>query len=188
MQDMSSQLYTFLLWSVPPSAGLPPLSHRKARGIIVEISPAAGLWGKERADCMDDILIVEDDRPLSQGIRLEPGGRGAEVYPDVHPGPGERALEERPFSLVVLDLNLPGRQRPGAAPPPAGPLRSACAHSHRQRLGAGPGHRSGAGGGRLCDQALLPGGPACPGKQPAAPRPLPQNRAGAAPLPLTSRR
>ena len=28
--------------------------------------PVSGLWGKERADCMDDILIVEDDRALSQ--------------------------------------------------------------------------------------------------------------------------
>ena len=56
---------------------------------------------------MDDILIVEDDRALSQGIRLGLEGEGRRFIQASTLDQGERALEERPFSLVVLDLNLP---------------------------------------------------------------------------------
>ena len=56
---------------------------------------------------MDDILIVEDDRALSQGIRLGLEGEGRRFIQTSTLDQGERALEERPFSLVVLDLNLP---------------------------------------------------------------------------------
>ena len=56
---------------------------------------------------MDDILIVEDDRALSQGIRLGLEGEGRRFIQASTLAQGERALEERPFSLVVLDLNLP---------------------------------------------------------------------------------
>mgnify|MGYP002611313944 CR=1 FL=1 len=55
---------------------------------------------------MDDILIVEDDRALSQGIRLGLEGEGRRFIQTSTLDQGERALEERPFSLVVLDLNL----------------------------------------------------------------------------------
>ena len=135
---------------------------------------------------MDDILIVEDDRALSQGIRLGLEGEGRRFIQTSTLDQGERALEERPFSLVVLDLNLPDgsglellrRLRARSALPVL--ILTANDLELDQvtglELGVCP------GGGRLCDQALLPGGPACPGKQPAAPRPLPQNRAGAAPL------
>ena len=56
---------------------------------------------------MDDILIVEDDRALSQGIRLGLEGEGRRFIQASTLAQGERALEERTFSLVVLDLNLP---------------------------------------------------------------------------------
>ena len=56
---------------------------------------------------MDDILIVDDDRALSQGIRLGLEGEGRRFIQASTLDQGERALEERPFSLVVLDLNLP---------------------------------------------------------------------------------
>ena len=56
---------------------------------------------------MDDILIVEDDRALSQGIRLGLEGEGRRFVQASTLAQGERALEERTFSLVVLDLNLP---------------------------------------------------------------------------------
>ena len=56
---------------------------------------------------MDDILIVEDDRALSQGIRLGLEGEGRRFIQTSTLDQGERALEERPFSLVVLALNLP---------------------------------------------------------------------------------
>ena len=56
---------------------------------------------------MDDILIVEDDQALSQGIRLGLEGEGRRFVQASTLAHGERALEERVFSLVVLDLNLP---------------------------------------------------------------------------------
>ena len=56
---------------------------------------------------MDDILIVEDDRALSQGIRLGLEGEGRRFIQASTLAQGERALEERTLSLVVLDLNLP---------------------------------------------------------------------------------
>ena len=56
---------------------------------------------------MDDILIVEDDRALSQGIRLGLEGEGRRFVQASTLAQGERALEERILSLVVLDLNLP---------------------------------------------------------------------------------
>ena len=56
---------------------------------------------------MDDILIVEDDQALSQGIRLGLKGEGRRFVQASTLAHGERALEERVFSLVVLDLNLP---------------------------------------------------------------------------------
>ena len=56
---------------------------------------------------MDDILIVEDDRALSQGIRLGLEGEGRRFIQASTLAQGERALEGRTFSLVVLDLNLP---------------------------------------------------------------------------------
>ena len=56
---------------------------------------------------MEDILSVEDDRALSQGIRLGLEGEGRRFIQASTLAQGERALEERTFSLVVLDLNLP---------------------------------------------------------------------------------
>jgi len=53
---------------------------------------------------MDDILIVEDDRALSQGIRLGLEGEGRRFIQASTLAQGERALEERTFSLVVLEL------------------------------------------------------------------------------------
>ena len=53
---------------------------------------------------MDDILIVEDDQALSQGIRLGLEGEGRRFVQASTLAHGERALEERVFSLVVLAL------------------------------------------------------------------------------------
>ena len=44
---------------------------------------------------MDDILIVEDDRALSQGIRLGLEGEGRRFIQTSTLDQGERALEER---------------------------------------------------------------------------------------------
>ena len=46
---------------------------------------------------MDDILIVEDDRALSQGIRLGLEGEGRRFIQASTLAQGERALEERTF-------------------------------------------------------------------------------------------
>ena len=51
---------------------------------------------------MDDILIVEDDRALSQGIRLGLEGEGRRFIQASTLAQGERALEERTFSYKVV--------------------------------------------------------------------------------------
>lgn len=95
---------------------------------------------------MHQILIVEDDPALSQGIRLALGQEGRQFVQAGTIGQAERELAERTFDLLILDLNLPdgngldllSRLRDRSALPGADP--------DGQRPGDGPGDRSGAGG------------------------------------------
>ena len=86
-------------------------------------SARGGPWGCGEADCMDDILIVEDDQALSQGIPAGPGGR-AGGSSGVHPGTRGARSGGAGLSLVVLDLNLPDGSGLELLRP-ADPLRSA---------------------------------------------------------------
>ena len=56
---------------------------------------------------MHQILIVEDDPALSQGIRLALGQEGRQFVQAGTIGQAERELAERTFDLLILDLNLP---------------------------------------------------------------------------------
>ena len=56
---------------------------------------------------MDHILIVEDDRALSQGIRLALDQAGRQFIQCHTLREAEEALAARPPQLVILDLNLP---------------------------------------------------------------------------------
>lgn len=56
---------------------------------------------------MDHILIVEDDRALSQGIRLALDQAGRQFTQCHTLREAEEALAARPPQLVILDLNLP---------------------------------------------------------------------------------
>lgn len=56
---------------------------------------------------MDHILIVEDDRALSQGIRLALDQAGRQFTQCHTLRETEEALAARPPQLVILDLNLP---------------------------------------------------------------------------------
>ena len=122
---------------------------------------------------MKDLLIVEDDPTLGEGIRL------ALQAPELRPqlcrslADAGELLSRRSFDLLILDINLPDgngldllralrreQRRPGDP-------------ADRQRPGDGHRGRAGAGGGRLYHQALLPGGAAGQGEHPAAPGPPP---------------
>ena len=56
---------------------------------------------------MHQILIVEDDPALSQGIRLALGQEGRQFVQAGTIGQAELELAERTFDLLILDLNLP---------------------------------------------------------------------------------
>ena len=56
---------------------------------------------------VDHILIVEDDRALSQGIRLALDQAGRQFTQCHTLREAEEALAARPPQLVILDLNLP---------------------------------------------------------------------------------
>ena len=56
---------------------------------------------------MDHILIVEDDRALSQGIRLALDQAGRQFTQCHTLREAEEALAAHPPQLVILDLNLP---------------------------------------------------------------------------------
>ena len=56
---------------------------------------------------MDHILIVEDDRALSQGIRLALDQAGRQFIQCHTLREAEEALAAHPPQLVILDLNLP---------------------------------------------------------------------------------
>ena len=95
---------------------------------------------------MHQILIVEDDPALSQGIRLALGQEGRQFVQAGTIGQAERELAERTFDLLILDLNLPDGNGLDLLSR-LGPLRPAGADPDGQRPGDGPGDRSGAGGG-----------------------------------------
>ena len=52
---------------------------------------------------MHQILIVEDDPALSQGIRLALGQEGRQFVQAGTIGQAERELAERTFDLLILD-------------------------------------------------------------------------------------
>ena len=56
---------------------------------------------------MSELLLVEDDDALGRGVRLalEGGGLRVTVYRTL--AEGRRALEDRAFDLLILDINLP---------------------------------------------------------------------------------
>lgn len=53
------------------------------------------------------ILVVEDDRSLSDGICLALGGEGNTFVQCFEKKSAEKAFREQRFDLVILDLNLP---------------------------------------------------------------------------------
>lgn len=56
---------------------------------------------------MQHLLIVEDDNALGQGVRLALQGPEVEITLCRTLAEGRSALAEKPFDLLILDINLP---------------------------------------------------------------------------------
>ena len=56
---------------------------------------------------MSELLLVEDDDALGRGVRLALEGGGLKVTLCRTLAEGRRALEDRAFDLLILDINLP---------------------------------------------------------------------------------